>query len=499
MRRHLSPEEVAEQRRRARERREAARNAGAPAAPRPGEGRPAAPRPGPASASPTGGDPDRVYGRFDPGPGGTGVPRETPAGDPRGARGPVPGGAPQDPRAPLAPGAPETSGSPRASGAQRAAGARRPRGEGGRRYQPTQRPERFDDEYRTARPRRASRDAPPSNPVVARPPRRAAKRPKRTRRRVPILGILAFLVVLIISAGVVTTLWADSKLQHVDALSSYPGQPGQTPGTVTLIVGTDSRAGLTEDQQAQLSTGSEQDAGGDRTDTMMLVYKPKDGGKAMIISIPRDLLVNIPDYGEYKINAAYSLGGPKLLAQTLETKTGIRIDHYAEIGFGGFAGIVDALGGIDMCIDEPIEDPDAGINLGAGCQKLGGAQALGFVRTRHGFAQQDLQRVQNQRKFLSALMSEMAKPSTLLNPFRLTDVIKGGAAATVVDNSDHIWSLASVMWSIRSNPVTATVPFDGMADGSVGSYLVWGDTTNTFFDYMRQGKTPPPESYEMPQ
>lgn len=293
-------------------------------------------------------------------------------------------------------------------------------------------------------------------------------------------------------------MWADSKLQHVDALSSFDGRPGKTPGTVTLIVGTDSRAGLTEEQQAQLSTGSEQDAGGDRTDTMMLVYKPADGGKAMIISVPRDLLVDVPGYGEYKINAAYSLGGPKLLVQTLETETGVRIDHYAEIGFGGFAGIVDSLGGIDVCIDEPIDDPDAGINLPAGCQTLAGPQALGFVRTRHGFAQQDLQRVQNQRTFLSALMSKMAKPSTVLNPFRLTSVISEGAKATVVDDGDHIWDLARVMWSIRSHPVTATVPFDGMADGDVGSYLVWGDTTNAFFDQMRQGKTPPPELYETP-
>lgn len=295
-----------------------------------------------------------------------------------------------------------------------------------------------------------------------------------------------------------SALWADSKLQHVDALSDYPGKPGKTPGTVTLVVGTDSRAGLTEEEQAHLATGSEQDAGGDRTDTMMLVYKPADGGKPMIISIPRDLLVDIPEYGEYKINAAYSLGGPKMLVQTLETETGIRIDHYAEIGFGGFAGIVDAVGGIEMCLDEPIEDPDAGINLGAGCQTLAGPQALGFVRTRHGFAQQDLDRVQNQRKFMSALMSEVTKPSTLLNPFRLSRLISDGAATIRVDDKDHIWDLGMMMWSIRSEPVTATVPFDGMADGAVGSYLVWGDTTNAFFDNLRRGATPPADLYEMP-
>ena len=474
MRRHLSPEEAAEQRRRARARREAASRQ-APegrSAQAPGQSPDPSGHPRPAAGQ------SRTYGRFDPGPGrgaaygagapggsAAGVPRETPRGAPAG-----------------------------------------PGGSAGPRYQPTQQPERFDDGYHSERPRRASRHAPPRNPVVQRPPRgrRPAPRPAarrnapRKKRHFGFFRILVLLLVVILTAGVLTALWADSKLQHVDALSDYPGKPGNTPGTVTLVVGTDSRAGLSEEEQAQLATGSEQDAGGDRTDTMMLVYKPADGGTPMIISIPRDLMVDIPEYGEYKINAAYSLGGPKMLVQTLEGETGIRIDHYAEIGFGGFAGIVDAVGGIEMCLDEPIDDPDAGINLGAGCQTLAGPQALGFVRTRHGFAQQDLDRVQNQRKFLSALMSEVTKPSTLLNPFRMSRLVSDGAATIRVDEKDHIWDLGMMMWSIRSEPVTATVPFDGMADGAVGSYLVWGDTTNAFFDNVRRGATPPAELYETP-
>ena len=482
MRRHLSPEEAAEQRRRARARREAAsrqapegRSAQAPRQSPDPSGRPR-----PAAGQAPGQPPGQVhtYGRFDPGPGrgaaygagapggsAAGVPRETPRGAPAG-----------------------------------------PGGSAGPRYQPTQQPERFDDRYHSERPRRASRHAPPHNPVVQRPPRGRRPAPRtatrrtapRKKRRFGFFRILVLLLVVILTAGVLTALWADSKLQHVDALSDYPDKPGNTPGTVTLVVGTDSRAGLSEEEQAQLATGSEQDAGGDRTDTMMLVYKPADGGTPMIISIPRDLMVDIPEYGEYKINAAYSLGGPKMLVQTLEGETGIRIDHYAEIGFGGFAGIVDAVGGIEMCLDEPIDDPDAGINLGAGCQTLAGPQALGFVRTRHGFAQQDLDRVQNQRKFLSALMSEVTKPSTLLNPFRMSRLVSDGAATIRVDEKDHIWDLGMMMWSIRSEPVTATVPFDGMADGAVGSYLVWGDTTNAFFDNLRRGATPPAELYETP-
>src|SRR5699024_10970259 len=170
---------------------------------------------------------------------------------------------------------------------------------------------------------------------------------------------------LVLTLGVVSMLWADSKLQRIDALPDYPGRGGDTPGTVSLLVGTDSRDGMTAEQQEQLATGSTSDAGGQRTDTMMLVYTPRGGGDTMIISLPRDLLVDVPGYGQNKLNAAYSLGGPALLTQTLEQQTGMRIDHYAEIGFGGFAGIVDAVGGDDSCRHEPNHGPRGGLRLAA--------------------------------------------------------------------------------------------------------------------------------------
>lgn len=304
------------------------------------------------------------------------------------------------------------------------------------------------------------------------------------------------MLVLILTLGVVTAMWADSKLQRIDALDDYPGRIGNTPGTLTLLVGTDSRAGLTPEQQAQLSTGSESDAGGKRTDTMMLVYTPRQGDQTLLISLPRDMLVDIPGYGQNKLNAAYTFGGPPLLAQTLEQQTGARIDHYAEIGFGGFAGVVDAIGGVDICIEEPINDPLAGLDLAAGCQTLAGPQALGFVRTRHGFAEQDLQRVRNQRQFLGALMRKTMQPSNLLNPFTALPLLESTAEAVTVDTGDHIWNLASVMWKLRGDPLTVTAPHDGMASGSVGSYLVWGPTTTGFFDAVAKGQTPSQEYLE---
>lgn len=487
-RRHLTPEEAAELRRRARERRGYA-DPGTPREPAPRDPRAAA-----------------------PGPSRSAVPR-----DPRSV-------APQDPRA----------GTRRHPG--RAADPRRDPGRTG--YQPPQTPEPLPPEDRAryafgrrdpgagADPRgvysdprrdpRAPRRAdgrtygrdPYRQPVDPRARRRGGRDPRgagaaaarggravRTprRRRLGPLRILGLVLALVLTLGVVTALWADSKLQRIDALTDYPGRIGNTPGTVTLLVGTDSREGLTPEQQAQLSTGSESDAGGKRTDTMMLVYTPRGGEQTMLISLPRDMLVDIPGYGENKLNAAYTFGGPQLLTQTLEQQTGVHIDHYAEIGFGGFADIVDAVGGVEICLDEPINDPYAGLDLAPGCQILTGPQALGFVRTRYGFAEQDLQRVRNQRQFLGSLMRTVMTPGTVLNPFTALPLLDAGAEAVTVDTDDHIWSLARVMWKLSSDPLTVTVPHDGMDSGAVGSYLVWGPTTTGFFDAVAAGRTPEPE------
>lgn len=304
------------------------------------------------------------------------------------------------------------------------------------------------------------------------------------------MRILGLVLALALTLGVVSVLWADSKLQRVDALGDYPGRGGDTPGTITLLVGTDSREGLTAEQQAQLATGSVADAGGKRTDTMMLVYTPGDGGQTMLISLPRDLLIDIPGYGQNKLNAAYTFGGPALLTRALEEQTGMRIDNYAEIGFGGFAGIVDAVGGVDICVEQPIRDPSAGLDLAPGCQTLTGPQSLGFVRTRHGFAEQDLQRVRNQRKFLGALMQQTLSPGNLLNPFTMMPLVDAASEAVTVDSGDHVWNLASVMWRLKNDPLTVTAPYDGTASGTVGSYLVWGPSTTGFFDAVRSGRTP---------
>jgi LCP family protein required for cell wall assembly len=207
----------------------------------------------------------------------------------------------------------------------------------------------------------------------------------------------------------------------------------------------------------------------------MLVHT--GGAGTSLISLPRDSYVPIAGHGRNKLNAAFSFGGAKLLTQTVEQSTGLRVDHFAQIGFGGFADMVNAVGGVNLCIDKAINDPKAGLNLDRGCQKLDGAQALGYVRTR-ATANADLDRVQHQRQFLSALVSQSAKPTVLLNPFRSIRLGSGAVDALTVDRGTHIWSVARLGLAMRGlsggNGVTGTVPIGSTAVvGGIGDVVIW--------------------------
>ncbi|MFN2535688.1 MAG: LCP family protein [Pseudonocardiaceae bacterium] len=274
-------------------------------------------------------------------------------------------------------------------------------------------------------------------------------------------------------------VYIDRSIQRVDALVDYPGRLAATAGTNWLIVGSDSRAGLTAQQEARLTTGDEAAAGGNRTDTIMLMHIPAftSGGQITLVSLPRDSSVPLAGHGRVKLNATFAFGGPTQLVQTVEQVTGLHIDHYAEIGFAGFADLVDDVGGVQMCPTEPINDPLAGLNIAAGCQMLDGPKALGYVRTRHS-PRGDLDRVVRQREFLGALITRAASPSVLLDPFRAVPLVSDAPGTITVDNGDHVWNLARLGWAMRSlshgDAVTTTVPFAGfgpVSDGSSG--VLW--------------------------
>ncbi|HET9258396.1 MAG TPA: LCP family protein [Pseudonocardiaceae bacterium] len=320
------------------------------------------------------------------------------------------------------------------------------------------------------------RRAPAAPPAVPPPPPGPPYRRPR-RRRWGILGLAIALLVLVVLGF---SVYVDRSLRRVDALADYPGRLAATAGTNWLIVGSDSRAGLTPAQQAQLSTGDEAGAAGGRTDTIMLMHIPAmtGSGQPTLVSLPRDSSVPLAGHGRVKLNTTFAIGGPTLLVQTVEKITGVHIDHYAEIGFAGFASLVDDVGGVRLCPPEPLNDPLAGLNIPAGCQVLDGPQALGYVRTRHS-PRGDLDRVAHQREFLGALISRASSPAVLLNPFRAIPLAADAPDVLTVDGGDHVWNLASLGWAMRSlsrgDAVTTTVPFSGFGTLSDGSSAVLWD------------------------
>ena len=283
------------------------------------------------------------------------------------------------------------------------------------------------------------------------------------------LSGLAWTLVVVLVLAVAGTFWLDSRLNRVAA--DPPQHIAATSGTNWLLVGSDSRTGLSEADAQRLGTGG--DIGSMRTDTIMLLHIPLTG-KATLGSLPRDSYVNIPGYGMDKINAAFTFGGPQLLTQTVEEATGLRIKHYAEIGMGGLANVVDAVSGIEVCPKEPIQDPLAHLDIQAGCQKVDGPTALGYVRTR-ATAMGDLDRVQRQREFFAALVKKVSSAGTLANPFRLLPTITTVTGSFTVGEKDHVWNLARVALAMRSGVTTETVPVGGFGNYDVGSVVLWDE------------------------
>jgi LCP family protein required for cell wall assembly len=267
--------------------------------------------------------------------------------------------------------------------------------------------------------------------------------------------IIAAVIVLVLVASVAFYLYLNSKLTRVDALVNYSGRPAASAGTNWLIAGSDSRQGLTTAQERQYSTGF--DVSGGRSDTVMLLHISSNGTPDVLVSLPRDSYVNIPGYGYNKLNAAFSFGGPKLLAQTVQNVTGLYISHFMDIGFGGFVNVVNDVGGVYMCLPKPLNDVKSGINLKAGCQTLNGGEALGYVRDREDFADQDLQRVQDQRVFLRTMLSKLTSPGTMLNPFDSIPASIGLADTLTVDNGTQLYQLIQAAFALRA-PETTTVP-----------------------------------------
>ena len=363
------------------------------------------------------------------------------------------------------------------------------RDEKGPSFTPRQDPEGSPNEPTQAVPRGSAWPAQPPRAPGPGGPRGGRRGERRWLRPKRILLILATLVVVVVLAGVGLYFNLNSKLTRVNVLVPTSLT---SAGTNWLIAGSDSRGGLSRTEEDQLALGH--DISGGRTDTILVLHMPANGTRPTLVSIPRDSYVPIPGHGYNKINAAYSLGGPKLLIQTVQNVTGLRIDHYMSIGFGGLVAVVNDVGGVTLCLPGPVKDPKAGVNLKKGCQTLTGAQALGFVRTRE-FPLGDLQREQDQRALLKSLLSKMTSPGTLINPFAVIPAASGAASSLTVDQGTSLSQLVSVAFALK-DPVTTTVPLpaDPFASTSAGSVVEWDHAAAKVFFHDLATDTPLPKN-----
>jgi LCP family protein required for cell wall assembly len=301
---------------------------------------------------------------------------------------------------------------------------------------------------------------------LRREPRRGGR--GRTAKRV----LLALLLIFALLVGMF--LYFFSRIEKVDALQDYDGRPEASPGQDWLIVGSDSREGLSDEEIKELRLGK---IGGKRTDTIILLHKPTSGAPTLV-SLPRDSYVPIPGHGRNKLNAAYAFGGPALLARTVEQVTGIRIDHYTEIGFGGFVGMTDAVGGVELCPKRRIKDQKSGLDVQKGCQDMDGPTALAYVRARYFDPKGDLGRVERQQEFLGAVFDQASSPATLLNPFRLISLGNAATTSLTIDEGDGPISLLQFALAMRAvaggGGTRTTVPVaDPNFQSDAGSAVRW--------------------------
>ena len=325
-------------------------------------------------------------------------------------------------------------------------------------------------------------------PPRSAPPGRGGRRwrfwgqPGRHGRRIALVIGVVVLAIIVAVGG--TYFWVNGKLNRDVTL---PATTNTSAGTNWLIAGDDSRTGLTRSQQDALHLGDE---GADASDSLMLLHMGT--GKPVLISIPRDSYVDIPGHGDDKINAALSIGGPPLLIQTVENLTGLKIDHYLGIGFEGLASVVNNVGGVRICLPTALTDANSGVNLKAGCQNLNGTEAVAFARDRDSFATSDLQREQDQRAFLSALLSKATSPGVYLNPFVSLPFASAAASSISVDKGASLWDLLQAALALR-DPETTTVPIANPSFETSAGDSVELDQSQALklFDAIKDGKTVP--------
>jgi len=319
---------------------------------------------------------------------------------------------------------------------------------------------------------RRGRPGGPVRPGAETPPPTSKPTRRWSRKRILawVAGGLAAVLLIGTVSGVLTLDHILSSIKKINPFCTDPcGRPGGgVKGDLNiLIVGSDSRSGLTAAQKKQLHVGHDV---GRRSDTMILLHIPRGGGKAILVSLPRDSYVVIPRHKDAtghivpaahnKLNTAYAFGGPRLTVATVEKNTGVRIDHYVEVNFLGFVKMVDALGGVTVCTPTPIHDPvrrlptggygGSGLELPKGKSKLNGVRALEYVRAREFDPSADLGRIQRQQKFMAAMVQRAKSSGVLLNPVRVLNFVGAVADSLTTDKDFGTKQIKDLALNLRS-------------------------------------------------
>lgn len=331
--------------------------------------------------------------------------------------------------------------------------------------------------------------APAGAPATASPTGPATPRGRRRAKALSARRVFAYLCLTLLVVALLVAGWGwylvqrvEGQIGRVDALTTMTGGEGAT----YLLAGSDARGnGVAQD-------GTE----GQRSDTIMLVHRAENGQSA-IVSLPRDTYVEIPGYGPNKLNAAYSFGGEKLLVTTVEQLTGRKVDHFVEVGMGGVASIVDAVGGINLCYDRDVADRLSGMNWQAGCHDVDGTQALAFSRMRYSDPQGDIGRGTRQRQVVSQTLRRALSWEILISPAKQLQLADAGAAALRVDQgmgAFDVLQLARTLKAASAAGLTGAPPIESLnyRPGKVGSTVKLDEAAlGGFWDKLFAGQLAP--------
>jgi LCP family protein required for cell wall assembly len=300
------------------------------------------------------------------------------------------------------------------------------------------------------------------------------------------LGVLALVALAAIgTTGLLLVQQAETNLTRVPVPEL---EQSVTPNTARhfLVVGSDARDGLQGSDRAELSLGS---FDGQRSDTIIYVAISEDRQVISLVSLPRDLLVLDGDR-QRKLTDTFA-GGPDHLVRVIRENFGLPVNHYAQISLGGFIEVVRTLGGVEICLDEPLVDPKSGADFEAGCQEMSPQEALSYVRSRRG-ARADFERIDRQQRFLRSVVSELTSTRTLADPIRLFRLVDDVSRNVTTDDGLTITQMRGLADELRQvvdegMPMTTVPAYNRRIDG-VEYMIRYGPGADAMFEDLRSGR-----------